>query len=74
MTVPSVLVAGCDIVSGVAVIADYKMESIGTGAILLVGVIEGVDARGSVSIVVPGVGVASILEEALVCALVDCQK
>ena len=73
MTVPSVLVAGCDIVSGVAVIADCKMESIGTGAILLVGVIEGVDARGSVSIVVPSVGVASILEEALVCALVDCQ-
>ena len=73
LAVPSVLVAGSDVVSGVAVIADYKMESIGTGAILLVGVIEGVDARGSVSIVVPSVGVASILEEALVCALVDCQ-
>ena len=55
MTVPSVLVAGCDIVSGVAVIADCKMESIGTGATLLVGVIESVDARGGISVVVPSV-------------------
>ena len=43
LAVPDVLVAGCDIVSGVAVIADGKMESIGTGATLLVGVVEGVD-------------------------------
>ena len=55
LTVPSVLVAGCDIVSGVAVIADCKMESIGTGATLLVGVIEVVGARGSVSVVVPSI-------------------
>ena len=63
MTVPSVLVAGCDIVSGVAVIADCKMESIFTGATLLIGVVEGVDAGGSVIVVVPSVGVASILCE-----------
>ena len=73
LAVPSVLVAGSDVVSGVVVIVDREVECIGAGATLLVGVIEGVDARGSVSIVVPGVGVASILEEALVCALVDCQ-
>ena len=40
LTVPSVLVAGGDVESCVAVIADYKMESIGTGATLFVGVIE----------------------------------
>ena len=44
LAVPSVLVAGSDVVSGVAVIADYKMESIGTGATLLVDIIEGVCA------------------------------
>ena len=71
LAVPCVLVAGGDVVCGVVVITDCKMEGIGTGATLLVGVIEGVDARGSVSIVVPGVGVAGILEEALVCAVVD---
>ena len=53
MTVPSVLVAGCDIVSGVAVIADCKMESIGTGATLLVGIIEGVCTGSVVIVVVP---------------------
>ena len=71
LTVPSVLVAGGDVVSGVVVIADCKMECIGTGATMLVGVIEGVGAGGSVSVVVPSVGVAGILEEALVCAVVD---
>ena len=73
LAVPDVLVAGGDLVSGVVVIPACKMESIATGATLLVVVIEGVDAGGSVSVVVPSVGVASILEEALVCALVDCQ-
>ena len=63
LAVPSVLVAGSDVVSGVAVIADYKMESIGTGATLFVGIVEGVDAGGSVIVVVPSVGVASILCE-----------
>ena len=46
LTIPSVLVAGGDMVSGVVVITDCKMECIGTGATLLVGVIEGVDAGG----------------------------
>ena len=73
MTVPSVLVAGCDIVSGVAVIADCKMESIGTGATILVGIVEGVCTRGSVSVVVPSVGVTGILGERLLSAVVDCQ-
>ena len=53
LAVPDVLVAGCDIVSGVAVIADGKMESIGTGATLFVGVIEGVDARGVIFVLMP---------------------
>ena len=73
LTVPSVLVAGCDIVSGVAVIADCKMESIGTGATILVGIVEGVCTRGSVSVVVPSVGVTGILGERLLSAVVDCQ-
>ena len=55
LAVPSVLVAGSDVESGVVVIADCKMESIGTGATLLVGVIESVDARGGISVVVPSV-------------------
>ena len=63
LAVPCVLVAGSDVVSGVAVIADYKMESIGTGATLFVGIVEGVCARGSVSVVVPRVRVAGILVE-----------
>ena len=71
LTVPSVLVAGSDVESGVAVIADCKMECIGTRATLLVEIIEGVNARGGVSVVVPSVGVAGILEKNLVCAVVD---
>ena len=71
LAVPSVLVAGGDIVSGVAVIADCKMESIGTGATLLVGIVEGVCTRGSVIVVVPSVGIAGILVERLVCTVVD---
>ena len=73
LTVPCVLVAGGDVVCGVIVIADCKMECIGTRATLLVEIIEGVNARGGVSVVVPSVGVAGILEEALVGAVVDCQ-
>ena len=73
LAVPCVLVAGSDVVSGVVVIADREVECIGTRATLLVGVIEGVGARGSVSVVVPSVGVAGILVERLMCALVDCQ-
>ena len=44
LSVPRVLAACSDVVSGVAVIADYKMESIGTGATLFVGIVEGVCA------------------------------
>ena len=44
LAVPSVLVAGGDIVGCIAVITDCKMESIGTGATLLVDIIEGVCA------------------------------
>ena len=71
LAVPSVLVAGSDVVSGVAVIADYKMESIGTEATLLVGIVEGVGAGGSVSVVVPSVGVTGILVEKLMCTVVE---
>ena len=71
LAVPSVLVAGGDVESCVAVIADYKMESIGTGATLFVGIVEGVCTRGSVIVVVPRVGIAGILVERLVCAVVD---
>ena len=70
---PCVLVAGGDIVGCIAVITDCKMESICTGATLLIGVVEGVDAGGSVIVVVPSVGVAGILLERLMCALVDSQ-
>ena len=73
LTVPSVLVAGSGVVSGVVVIADREVECVCAGATLLVGVIEGVDARGSVSVVVQSVGVAGILGERLVSAVVDCQ-
>jgi len=55
LAVPRVLVAGGDIVSGVIVIADCKMESIGTGAVFFISIVEGVDARGGVSVVVPSV-------------------
>ena len=71
LAVPGVLVAGGDVVCGVIVIADCKMECIGTRATLLVEIIEGVNARGGVSVVVPSVGVAGILEKNLVCAVVD---
>ena len=73
LAVPSVLVAGSDVVSGVVVITDCKMESIGTGATILVGIVEGVGARGVVIVVMPCIGIAGIMEEALVCALIDCQ-
>ena len=53
LAVPSVLVAGSDVVSGVVVITDCKMESIGTGATMLVGIVEGVNAGGGVRVVVP---------------------
>ena len=55
LAVPRVLVAGGDVVSGVIVIADCKMESIGTGAVFFIGIVESVGARGSVSVVVPSV-------------------
>ncbi len=71
LAVPSVLVAGSDVVSGVVVITDCKMESIGTGATLFVGIVEGVCTRGSVIVVVPSVGIAGILVERLVCTVVD---
>ena len=53
LAVPSVLVAGGDVVSGVVVIADCKMECIGTRATLLVGVIEGVGAGGVIIVLMP---------------------
>ena len=63
LAVPDVLVAGGDIVSGVAEITDCEMECVSAGATLLVEIIEGVNARGGVIVVVPSVGVASILCE-----------
>ena len=42
LAVPGVLVAGGDIVSGVAVITDCEMECVSAGATLLVDIIEGV--------------------------------
>ena len=53
LAVPSVHVAGGDTVGCIAVITDCKMESIGTGATLFVGVIEGVDARGVIFVLMP---------------------
>ena len=73
LAVPRVLVAGGDIVSGVIVITDREVERVGTGATILVGIVEGVCTRGSVSVVVPSVGVAGILGERLLSAVVDCQ-
>ena len=73
LAVPYVLVAGGNVECGVVVITDCKMESICTGATLLIGVVEGVVAGGSVSVVVPRVGVACILVERLVCAMIDSQ-
>ena len=71
LAVPCVLVAGGDIVSGVIVIADCKMESIGTGAVFFIGIVESVGARRVVIVVVPCIGIAGILEEVLVGAVVD---
>ena len=71
LAVPSVQVAGIDVVSGVVVIADREVECIGTRATLLVEIIEGVNAGGGVRVVVPSVGVTGILCERLVCAVVD---
>ena len=73
LAVPRVLVAGGDIVSGVIVITDREVKRVGTGATILVGIVEGVCTRGSVIVVVPSVGIAGILVERLVCALIDCQ-
>ena len=53
LAVPCVLVAGGDVECGVIVIADCKMECIGTGATMLVGIVEGVNAGGGVRVVVP---------------------
>ena len=66
LTVPNILVAGCDVESGVVVIADCKMECVGTGAILFVEIVKCVVAGGGVSVVVPSVRVAGILVERLV--------
>ena len=44
LAVPGVLVAGGNVVCGVVVIANCKMECIGIGATLLVGIVEGVCA------------------------------
>ncbi len=71
LAVPCVLVAGGDIVSRVIVIADCKMECIGTWATLLVEIVKGVVSSGGVSVVMPCIGIAGILEEALVGAVVD---
>ena len=63
LAVPDVLVAGGNVVCGVVVIADCEVECIGAGATILVGIVEGVCARDSVSVVVPRVGVTGILVE-----------
>ena len=73
LAVPSVLVAGSDVVSGVVVIADCKMECVSAGATILVGIVEGVCAGGVVIVVVPSVCVAGILVERLVCTVADSQ-
>ena len=66
LAVPDVHVAGGDIVSGVVMIADCKMERVGTGATLLVKIVKGVVAGGGVRIVVPSVEVAGFMVERLV--------
>ena len=73
LAVPCVLVAGGDVVSGVVVIADCEVECVSAGAVFFISIVEGVGAGGSVSVVMPREGVAGIMEEALVCALIDCQ-
>ena len=42
LTVPCVLVAGGDVECGVVVIANREMERVGTGATILVGIVEGI--------------------------------
>ena len=71
LIVPDVQVAGGDVVSGVVVIADCEVERVSAGATILVGIVEGVGARGVVIVVMPCIGIAGILEEALVGAVVD---
>ena len=53
LAVPDVLVAGSNVVSGVAVIADCEVECVSAGATLLVGVIEGVGAGGVIFVLMP---------------------
>ena len=53
LAVPDVLVAGGNVVCGVVVIADCEVECIGAGATILVGIVEGVGARGVVIVVMP---------------------
>ena len=71
LAVPSVLVASDDVVCGVVVITDCEVESISAGATILVGIVEGVGARGVVIVVMPCIGIAGILKDVLVCAVVD---
>ena len=63
LAVPHVLVAGGNVECGVVVITDCEVERVSAGASILVGIVEGVDARGGVIVVVPSVGVTSILCE-----------
>ena len=53
LAVPGVLVAGGNVVCGVVVIANCKMECIGIGATLLVGIVEGVCAGGVIIVLMP---------------------
>ena len=53
LAVPDVQVAGIDVVSGVVVIADREVECVSAGATILVGIVEGVGARGVVIVVMP---------------------
>ena len=71
LAVPDVLVAGGDVVSGGVVIANREMERVGAGATLLVEVVKGVNAGGSVCVVVPSVRVAGIMVERLLCTVID---
>ena len=71
LAVPSVLVAGGDVECGVVMITDCKMESIGTGAVFFIGIVESVGARRVGIVVIPCIGIAGILEEVLVGAVVD---
>ena len=73
LAVPYVLVAGGDVECGVVVITDCKMERIDTGAIFFISIVESIDARRVVIVVMPSVGIAGILGERLVCAVVDSE-